>query len=161
MGNPESVCEAAIDWTAPHLMFCAFWGSWVGPLVACWGLVVGSFLGLSLLEIGVMPQVASATATFVMMFSSSLSVVEFYLLKRFPIPHALYLMAVSVMAGFWGQFVIRRVVAFLQRASLIVFILSAVIFASAVTMGVIGVVKSIKMIHNHEFMGFLEFCSSQ
>lgn len=32
-------------------------------------------------------QVASATATFVMMFSSSLSVVEFYLLKRFPIPY--------------------------------------------------------------------------
>lgn len=32
-------------------------------------------------------QVASATATFVMMYSSSLSVVEFYLLKRFPIPY--------------------------------------------------------------------------
>jgi len=31
-------------------------------------------------------QVASATATFVMMFSSSLSVVEFYFLHRFPIP---------------------------------------------------------------------------
>lgn len=48
---------------------------------------------------------------------------------------ALYLMAVSVMAGFWGQFVIRRLVAFLQRASIIVFILSGVIFASALTMG--------------------------
>lgn len=32
-------------------------------------------------------QVASATATFVMMFSSSLSVVEFYLLDRFPMPY--------------------------------------------------------------------------
>ena len=31
-------------------------------------------------------QVASATATFVMMFSSSLSVVEFYFLHRFPLP---------------------------------------------------------------------------
>ncbi|KAL8245220.1 hypothetical protein R6Q59_011478 [Mikania micrantha] len=161
MGNPESVCEAAIDWTAPHLMFCAFCGILGGTVGGLLGSGGGFILGPLLLEIGVMPQVASATATFVMMFSSSLSVVEFYLLKRFPIPHALYLMAVSVMAGFWGQFVIRRVVAFLQRASLIVFILSAVIFASAVTMGVIGVVKSIKMIHNHEFMGFLEFCSSQ
>lgn len=36
-------------------------------------------------------QVASATATFVMMFSSSLSVVEFYILKRFPIPYGIYL----------------------------------------------------------------------
>lgn len=36
-------------------------------------------------------QVASATATFVMLFSSSLSVVEFYLLKRFPIPYGNFL----------------------------------------------------------------------
>ncbi|XP_076952911.1 sulfite exporter TauE/SafE family protein 4-like [Bidens hawaiensis] len=159
-GNPDSVCEAAIDWTAPNLMFCAYCGILGGTVGGLLGSGGGFILGPLLLEIGVMPQVASATATFVMMFSSSLSVVEFYLLKRFPIPHALYLMAVSVMAGFWGQFFIRRLIAFLQRASLIVFILSAVIFVSALTMGVIGVDKSIRMIHNHEFMGFLEFCSS-
>nr|XP_043613372.1 sulfite exporter TauE/SafE family protein 4-like [Erigeron canadensis] len=161
MGNPESVCEAAIDWTTPHLMLCAFCGILGGTVGGLLGSGGGFILGPLLLEIGVMPQVASATATFVMMFSSSLSVVEFYLLKRFPIPFALYLMAVSVMAGFWGQFFIRRLIAFLKRASLIVFILSAVIFASAITMGVIGVDRSIKMIHNHEFMGFLQFCSSQ
>lgn len=48
---------------------------------------------------------------------------------------ALYLMAVSVTAGFWGQFFIRKLVAVLKRASIIVFILSAVIFTSALTMG--------------------------
>ncbi|XVF55608.1 hypothetical protein PTKIN_Ptkin06aG0049800 [Pterospermum kingtungense] len=114
-----------------------------------------------LLEIGVIPQVASATATFVMMFSSSLSVVEFYLLKRFPIPYALYLMGVSVLAGFWGQCLVRKVISILKRASIIVFILSGVIFASALTMGVIGIETSIQMTHNHEFMGFLDFCSSR
>lgn len=44
-------------------------------------------------------------------------------------------MAVSVTAGFWGQFFIRKLVAVLKRASIIVFILSAVIFTSALTMG--------------------------
>jgi hypothetical protein len=38
-------------------------------------------------------QVASATATFVMMFSSSLSVVEFYFLHRFPIPFGKFIVA--------------------------------------------------------------------
>ncbi|CAH1452101.1 unnamed protein product [Lactuca virosa] len=161
MGNPESVCEAAIDWTGPHLTFCAFCGILGGTVGGLLGSGGGFILGPLLLEIGVMPQVASATATFVMMFSSSLSVVEFYLLERFPIPHALYLMAVSITAGFWGQFFIRKLVAVLKRASIIVFILSAVIFTSALTMGVIGIDRSIRMIHNHEFMGFLEFCSSQ
>ncbi|KAI3473310.1 hypothetical protein Pfo_030601 [Paulownia fortunei] len=160
-GNPELICEAAIEWTATNLAFCALCGILGGTVGGLLGSGGGFILGPLLLEIGVIPQVASATATFVMMFSSSLSVVEFYLLKRFPMPYALYLMVVSILAGFWGQFLIRKLITILRRASLIVFILSGVIFASALTMGVIGIEKSIKMINNHEFMGFLDFCSSQ
>ncbi|KAI3473950.1 hypothetical protein Pfo_028524 [Paulownia fortunei] len=155
-GNPELICEAAIEWTATNLAFCALCGILGGTVGGLLGSGGGFILGPLLLEIGVIPQVASATATFVMMFSSSLSVVEFYLLKRFPMPYALYLMAVSILAGFWGQCLIRKLITILRRASLIVFILSGVIFAS-----VIGIEKSIKMINNHEFMGFLDFCSSQ
>jgi uncharacterized membrane protein YfcA len=91
---------------------------------------ISLFVGLSFIC-----QVASATATFVMMFSSSLSVVEFYFLNRFPIPFAVYLICISILAGFWGQSLVRKLVHVLKRASLIVFILSSVIFASALTMG--------------------------
>ncbi|KAK7279479.1 hypothetical protein RJT34_24532 [Clitoria ternatea] len=160
-GNFEYICEASIEWTPMNLAFCALCGIVGGIVGGLLGSGGGFILGPLLLEIGVIPQVASATATFVMMFSSSLSVVEFFLLKRFPIPYALYLSLVSVLAGFWGQFFVRRLIAFLGRASIIVFILSGVIFASALTMGVVGIDKSIDMINNHEFMGFLGFCSSQ
>ncbi|KAF2307511.1 hypothetical protein GH714_029318 [Hevea brasiliensis] len=160
-GNTTSICEASIEWTPIHIAFCALCGIIGGTVGGLLGSGGGFILGPLLLEIGVIPQVASATATFVMLFSSSLSVVEFYLLKRFPIPYALYLMAVSVLAGFWGQFFVRKLITILRRASLIVFILSGVIFASALTMGVVGIEKSITMIKNHEFMGFLGFCSSQ
>ncbi|CAL9079604.1 unnamed protein product [Musa textilis] len=157
-GNWESVCEASIEWTGMQVVFCAFCGLLGGTVGGLLGSGGGFILGPLLLEIGVIPQVASATATFVMMFSSSLSVVEFYLLKRFPIPYALYLISVSVLAGFWGQFFVRKLVKILRRASIIVFILSSVIFASALTMGVVGTEKSITMIKNHEYMGFLSFC---
>ncbi|XP_075491345.1 sulfite exporter TauE/SafE family protein 4-like [Primulina tabacum] len=160
-GNLELICEAAIDWTATNLAFCALCGILGGTVGGLLGSGGGFILGPLLLEIGVIPQVASATATFVMTFSSSLSVVEFYLLRRFPIPYGLYLMSVSILAGFWGQFFIRKMTTILGRASIIVFILASVIFASALTMGIVGIDKSIKMIHNHEFMGFLDFCSSQ
>nr|GLL46390.1 uncharacterized protein LOC109174800 [Ipomoea trifida] len=160
-GNQELICEAAIDWTVTNLAFCALCGIIGGTVGGLLGSGGGFILGPLLLEFGVIPQVASATATFVMMYSSSLSVVEFYLLKRFPMPYALYLTSVSVVAGFWGQFLVRKIVAILKRASIIVFILSGVIFASALTMGVIGIEKSVSMIQNHEFMGFLDFCSSQ
>ncbi|CAI0469594.1 unnamed protein product [Linum tenue] len=161
VGNTECICEASIAWTPLNIAFCALCGILGGTVGGLLGSGGGFILGPLLLEIGVIPQVASATATFVMMFSSSLSVVEFYLLNRFPIPYAVYLMGVSVLAGFWGQYFVRKIVAFLGRASIIVFILSGVIFASALTMGVFGTEKSITMIHNHEFMGFLGFCSCQ
>ncbi|XP_042392636.1 sulfite exporter TauE/SafE family protein 4-like [Zingiber officinale] len=157
-GNWECVCEASIEWTPVQLLFCAFCGLLGGTVGGLLGSGGGFILGPLLLEIGVIPQVASATATFVMMFSSSLSVLEFYFLKRFPIPYALYLIAVSVLAGFWGQSFVRKIVKILKRASIIVFILSAVIFASALTMGVVGTQKSISMIKHHEYMGFLSFC---
>ncbi|XP_077233729.1 sulfite exporter TauE/SafE family protein 4-like [Tasmannia lanceolata] len=157
-GNTETVCEASIDWSVLHLLLCAFCGILGGTVGGLLGSGGGFILGPLLLEIGVIPQVASATATFVMMFSSSLSVVEFYFLNRFPIPYALYLMSVSVMAGFWGQYLVRKMVVVLKRASLIAFILSAVIFSSAMIMGIIGVEKSISMIKQQEYMGFLSFC---
>ncbi|XP_039002581.1 sulfite exporter TauE/SafE family protein 4-like [Hibiscus syriacus] len=160
-GDTETICEASIQWSPLNIAFCALCGILGGTVGGLLGSGGGFILGPLLLEIGVIPQVASATATFVMLFSSSLSVVEFYLLKRFPIPYALYLMGVSILAGFWGQYFVRKLIAILRRASLIVFILSGVIFASALTMGVIGIEKSIGMIQKHEFMGFLDFCSSQ
>ncbi|KAK9126530.1 hypothetical protein Scep_015376 [Stephania cephalantha] len=161
-GNLESVCEATIRWTVPHIAFCAFCGILGGTVGGLLGSGGGFILGPLLLELGVIPQVevASATATFVMMYSSSLSVIEFYFLNRFPMPFALYLMSVSLVAGFWGQCIVRKLVAILKRGSLIVFILSGVIFASALTMGVVGTQKSIDMIHHHDYMGFLDFCSS-
>ncbi|KAF8403188.1 hypothetical protein HHK36_011285 [Tetracentron sinense] len=159
-GNTETVCEASIDWTVMPLAFCALCGILGGTVGGLLGSGGGFILGPLLLELGVIPQVASATATFVMMFSSSLSVVEFYFLQRFPIPYALYLMAVSVLAGFWGQYLIRKLVTLLKRASLIIFVLSAVIFASALTMGYTGIEKSIVMIHKHEYMGFISFCDN-
>ncbi|PRQ43740.1 putative transmembrane protein TauE [Rosa chinensis] len=160
-GNLESICEASIAWTPIHIAFCALCGILGGTVGGLLGSGGGFILGPLLLEIGVIPQVASATATFVMMFSASLSVVEFYLLKRFPIPYALYLTSVSILAGFWGQFLVRKIVTFLKRASIIVFVLSGVIFASAITMGVTGITSSLQMIEDGDFMGFLDFCSSQ
>lgn len=67
---------------------------------------------------------------------------------------ALYLMAVSVLAGFWGQYFIRKLVAILKRASLIVFLLSGVIFASALTMGNYG--KSLSQEYTFHFRTFID-----
>ncbi|GJM99021.1 hypothetical protein PR202_ga16079 [Eleusine coracana subsp. coracana] len=120
-------------------MLCAILGlefttGLVGGLL---GLGGGFIMGPLFLELGIPPQVSSATATFAMMFSSSMSVVEYYLLHRFPMPYAAYFTAVAFIAAIIGQHFVRRLIKWLGRASLIIFILASMIFISAILLGTI------------------------
>ncbi|TVU40466.1 hypothetical protein EJB05_13932 [Eragrostis curvula] len=127
----------------------------VGGLLGVGG---GSIMGPLFLELGIPPQVSRATATFAMMFSSSMSAVEYYLLNRFPVPYAIYFIIVAFIAAFVGQHLSRKLINWLGRASLIIFILAFVIFISAISLGGVGVSNFIDKIERHEYMGFEELC---
>ncbi|GFY86376.1 sulfite exporter TauE/SafE family protein [Actinidia rufa] len=134
---------------------CSFSGI-VGGLL---GLGGGFILGPLFLELGIPPQVASATSTFAMAFSSSMSVVQYYLLKRFPVPYASYFVLVATIAAFTGQHVVRKVIALLGRASIIIFILALTIFVSAISLGGVGIANMIAKLENQEYMGFENLCN--
>ncbi|CAI9284338.1 unnamed protein product [Lactuca saligna] len=135
--------------------FCGILAGMVGGLL---GLGGGLIMGPLFLELGIPPQVSSATATFVMMFSSSMSAIEYYLLKRFPTPYAFYFVVVATIAASAGQHFVRRMIIFLGRASLIIFILASIIFVSAISLGGVGISNMINDIHRHEYMGFENIC---
>ncbi|KAI4387017.1 hypothetical protein MLD38_004884 [Melastoma candidum] len=151
--------DGTTDWKIHQLLLYCGCGVLAGMVGGLLGLGGGFILGPLFLELGIPPQVSSATATFAMTFSSSMSVVEYYLLKRFPVPYALYLVAVSTVAAFVGQYVVRRVIAILGRASLIIFILALTIFISAISLGGVGIANMIVKIENHEYMGFEDLCT--
>jgi len=151
--------EAGVNWKIPQLILYFFCGILAGVVGGLLGLGGGFILGPLFLELGIPPQVSSATATFAMTFSSSMSVVEYYYLKRFPVPYASYLFGVCVIAAFMGQHVIRRLVILLGRASLIIFTLAFVIFLSALTLGGVGIVKMIRRIEDGDYMGFENLCT--
>ncbi|PKI63664.1 hypothetical protein CRG98_015952 [Punica granatum] len=142
-----------------HMIFlycsCGIIAGMVGGLL---GLGGGFILGPLFLELGIPPQVASATSTFAMTFSSSMSVVQYYILKRFPVPFAAYFVLVATMAAFAGQHVVRRIIAILGRASIIIFILALTIFVSAISLGGVGISDMVEKLANHEYMGFQSLC---
>ncbi|KAJ6838197.1 uncharacterized protein M6B38_319960 [Iris pallida] len=150
--------EAGTDWTVARLCLYSLCGVIAGVVGGLLGLGGGFILGPLFLELGIPPQVSSATATFAMTFSSSMSVVEYYLLKRFPVPYALYFVAVATVAALIGQHAVRKLIDILGRASLIIFILAFTIFVSAVSLGGVGVSNMIQKIQNHEYMGFENLC---
>ncbi|KAI5446244.1 hypothetical protein KIW84_014184 [Lathyrus oleraceus] len=111
---------------------CALLAGILGGLL---GVGSGFVMGPLFIEFGIAPQVASATATLGMTFTASISVAQYFLLNRFPVPYALYLTIVATIAAYIGQKIIDRLVNIFQRASLIIFVLSFTILVSAIALG--------------------------
>ncbi|XP_026408744.1 sulfite exporter TauE/SafE family protein 3-like isoform X1 [Papaver somniferum] len=145
-------------WRVYQLLLYAFVGLFAGTVGGLLGLGGGFIMGPLFLQLGVPPQVSTVTATFAMIFSSSVSVVEYYLLKRFPVPYALCLFAVATLAALVGQHVVRKIISVLGRASIIIFILVFTIFTSAIFLGGIGIVKMTRNVKHHDYMGFEKLC---
>ncbi|KAJ9559180.1 hypothetical protein OSB04_013794 [Centaurea solstitialis] len=103
-------------------------------------------------------QVSSATTPFVITFASSMAVIEYYLLKRFPIPYAVFFFIVATIAALFGQHVGRKLVMSLGRVSLIIFILAFTVLISAISLGGVGIANMIGKFERHEYMGFENLC---
>lgn len=150
--------DEIMDWQVHRLLMFSVCGVVAGIVGGLLGIGGGFVMGPLFLEMGIPPQVSSGTATFGMLFSSSMSVVEYYLLDRFPVPYALYFIAVAVIAAFIGQNIITKLITISGRASLIIFVLAFTIFISAIALGGVGITRTIGMVERHEYMGFENLC---
>ncbi|XP_039125798.1 LOW QUALITY PROTEIN: sulfite exporter TauE/SafE family protein 3-like [Dioscorea cayenensis subsp. rotundata] len=153
--------DEGTSWKVLQLVMYCLTGILAGIVGGLLGLGGGFILGPLFLELGVPPQVSSATATFAMTFSASMSVIEYYLLKRFPVPYALYFVAVATFAAFIGQHAVRKLINILGRASIIIFILALTIFVSAISLGGVGISNMVVKIQRKEYMGFDNLCKYQ
>ncbi|KAI3869333.1 hypothetical protein MKW98_025058 [Papaver atlanticum] len=140
-----SLGEKGVNWKIYQLSFFALVGVIAGTLGGLLGLGGGFIMGPLFLELGIPPQVSTATATFAMFPSSSMSVVEYYLLKRFPAPYAALV----------GQHVVGRIIAILGKASIIIFIL---VFTMIISTILLGIANMAGKIEHKEYMGFEKLC---
>ncbi|KAG2410337.1 Sulfite exporter TauE/SafE family protein [Vigna angularis] len=132
------------------ILFCCC-GTLAGTLAGLLGLGGGFILAPLFLGIGIPPQVASATSILAMAFSASMAVFGYGVA-------ALCLVGVATAASLVGQYLVRKVVAILGRASVIIFILTFTLCVSAVLLGGVGVVHMIQKIERKEHMGFGNLC---
>ncbi|AET04372.2 sulfite exporter TauE/SafE family protein [Medicago truncatula] len=151
--------DQGINWSVKQLILYCSCGIIAGLIGGLLGLGGGFILAPLFLGLGIPPQVSSATSTFAMTFSASMSVVEYYLLKRFPIPYALYFVVVATVAALVGQHLVRKLIVLLGRASIIIFILALTVFVSGISLGGTGIASLIKRTENKEYMGFGSLCA--
>ncbi|KAH7478972.1 hypothetical protein PRIC1_009474 [Phytophthora ramorum] len=120
------------------------------------GIGGGMVKGPLLLEMGLLPQVSSATSSSMILFTSSATTIQFIILGTLSVEHALWHGAVGFVAGLIGQLGMTYLIKKYRKSALVIFLIAIFIGVSGGVMGVLGVVR----ISEIGFGGFRSLCLS-
>lgn len=154
-----------IHWTKPRVVvfpaYCIVAGIAAGLLGIGGGMVKGPIM----LEMGILPPVQSATASFMILFTASSTTLQFAIAGQFPgslqYDYAAWFAFVGFVGGLCGQKVVAFLVKKYKRESIVVYILALTIGLSAAAMGVIGVRSTLKDMEKGVHLGFHGVCDSE
>ncbi|CAH2038248.1 unnamed protein product, partial [Thlaspi arvense] len=132
------------------------------PLMALLAGVLGGLFGIGggmlisplLLQIGIAPEVTAATCSFMVLFSSTMSAIQYLLLGMEHAGTAAIFALVCFVASLVGLMVVKKVIAKYGRASIIVFAVGIVMALSTVLMTTHGALKVWDDFVSGRYMGF-------
>ncbi|KAG0581448.1 hypothetical protein KC19_4G252700 [Ceratodon purpureus] len=122
------------------------------------GIGGGMIINPLLIEIGMHPQLTAATTAFMVFFSSSLSVVQFWLLGRLPLDFALLFAGICFVSSLIGLRIVQQAISKFGRPSIIVFAVSIVLGVSAILTIIFGGLEVWNQYTRGEYMGFHKPC---
>jgi uncharacterized membrane protein YfcA len=145
-GDVEWTKEATVKYPA----LCTMAGTAAGLLGIGGGMVKGPLL----LEMGLLPQVAAATSSSMILFTSSATTIQFIILGTLSIDQAIWHGAVGFVAGLIGQFGLSYLIKKYRKTAFVIFLIAGVVGFSGMIMGVLGVQNLI----NRGVGGFRSLC---
>ncbi|KAL5972818.1 hypothetical protein ACLOJK_039624 [Asimina triloba] len=158
--SPSNQREAA---TPPRI---EPWSKVVFPVMALLSGVLGGLFGIGggmlinpvLLQMGIPPQITAATSSFMVLFSSSMSSVQYLLLGMKHVDEALIFAAVCFVASLVGLALVQRAITRYGRVSLIVFSVATVLALSTLLITAYGMVDLWREYESGQYMGFKSPC---
>ena len=122
------------------------------PMIVCVGSIAAGMLGVGgamilgpiFLELGIVPQVSSATSTVMVMFMSSANMGQFIVLGMLDMEYAMFYGAVGIIGAIVGTGAAKKLIEMSGRASFIIFFLAAILLGSGVLMVVTGTPQIMK-----------------
>jgi len=144
------------------------WTTWLllkTGLLCTTGGVAAGFLGVGggmviapvYLSIGMTPMVATTTATFMILFTSTSTTTQFIVFKRLQYSFALWYAATGFVSSIIGQLVLQVLIKKYGKQSYVAFFLAFVVFVSLIFFVVLAVSSIVN--HNAQ-MNFTNPCNS-
>ena len=120
-------------------LFCAqACGENSSRLTGLFGIGGGIVKGPLMLEMGVLPEVSSATSATMILLTSSAATISYFIFSALNINYAIWLFFIGLIFTVAGQIGVDYLVKQYGRPSLIVFVIGTVVALSAVAMGIEG-----------------------
>lgn len=153
------VLEGDITYTPKQLVGMVGGGIGGGIVSAFLGVGGGVVIGPLLLDLGLIPQVSTATSSFMILFTSSSSSFQYVLMGKIPVMFMAWYFMVGFFSAIVGQLFVVWLVKKTGKQSFVNFMLAAVIIISTLAMIILLVVQFIGDVKQGKYLGFHPICS--
>jgi len=151
--------EGDIRWTNLRAFVTVFISIIAGVLSSLLGIGGGMVIGPLLLELGVLANVSAATSSFMILFTSASSIVQFAALGLIPYDYGLFLFVVGFFYGHVGQSFLNFIVKKYNRKSIIVISVVFIVGISAILLLGSQIYNYVNMPTNVTISyGFRQYC---
>lgn len=146
------------QWTVAVARKVAMYSLGAGTLAALCGIGGGMVMGPILLDLGVLPQVQSATTATTLLVLSSSSALAFLVQGAAPIDYAIFMAFATASGAVIGKAVVGYLIKLYRRPSAIIFLLGGIILASVIIMATTGTIGVINDIQKGNGLGLKSVC---
>ncbi|KAL7679762.1 putative transmembrane protein TauE [Plasmopara halstedii] len=157
--------EGEIHWIKKRIIVFPALCSLAGMCAGLLGIGGGMVKGPIMLEMGILPPVQSATASFMILFTSSSTTLQFAINGQFPgerqYDYIMWFAFMGCIGGFCGQSIVALLVKKYKRESIMVYLLAMMIGSSALAMSIIGLKSTIQDFQKHMHLGFNDICDHE
>jgi len=148
------------QWTSGAARKVALYSLGAGTLAALCGIGGGMVMGPILLDLGVLPQVQSATTATTLLVLSSSTAVTFLVQGSAPTDYAIFMAFATASGAVIGKAVMGFLIKLYRRPSAIIFVLGGIILASVIVMATTGTINVINDIQRGNDLGFKSVCGA-
>eukprot|EP00730_Choanoeca_flexa_P012391 TRINITY_DN4159_c0_g1_i1.p1 TRINITY_DN4159_c0_g1~~TRINITY_DN4159_c0_g1_i1.p1 ORF type:complete len:496 (+),score=114.36 TRINITY_DN4159_c0_g1_i1:220-1707(+) len=150
--------EGDIDFSGNNIIKYPMFAIVAGFLAGFLGIGGGMVLGPLLLQLGMIPMVSSATTSYMTLFTSTSSFMQFVVLNRVPFDYGAVLFGMAIVASAVGQVVLNSYIRRTGKNSIIAFILGGIISLATVLLVVTGGIRIADDAAAGKSFGFRALC---
>jgi len=150
--------QGDIHWTKKSASLTAVVAVIAGILASLLGIGGGMVLSPLMLELRILPDVTASTSTFMILFTSVSSMVQFLIQGTFMVDYGVLLLILGLLSSFAGQTAINLLVKRFNRKSSIVFSISIIVALSTCLLVASGIESVVANVKAGVSFGFLPYC---